>query len=167
MDTIASETELPGQPQMQVSPVRVLDSARSLLRLAQRFAGAVLVLAALGLWIVPGASWASELALVKLAVSLAMGFSGLALWQMGQPVRSVEIELDTENLEARVIMNVMGRTTTVLNCRFNDLQRVDVDGDSLRLWDKNGRFLAEVDMCRPEVRSRLLRALEETGLLSK
>ena len=169
MNTSLSDTGAIGTSQpsrVRVNPVRAMDNARSLLRVVQRFSGAALVLAALGLWIVPGASWAAELALVKLAVSLGMGFTGLALWQIGTNTRQVEIELDTESLEARVIMNSMGRSITILNCRFNDLSRVDVHGNTLKLWDCEGNYLAEVDMCRPEVRDRLLRALEDAGLMT-
>ena len=144
---------------------RFAEGARSIFGVAQRFSGAVLVLAALGLWVIPGASWSADLALVKLTFSLALGFSGLALWQMGASSERVEIELDTETYEARVIINVMGRAIRVLNCRFNDLQRAEIDGDSLRLWGQDGHFLAEVDMCHPQVRRRLITALRKTGLL--
>ena len=84
---------------------------------------------------------------------------------MGASSERVEIELDTETYEARVIINVMGRAIRVLNCRFNDLQRAEIDGDSLRLWGQDGHFLAEVDMCHPQVRRRLITALRKTGLL--
>ena len=148
-----------------ISPVRLVDGARSAFRVAQRFSGAGLVLAALALWILPGASWAGDLALVKLTLSLAMGFSGLALWQMGSVSNRVEIELDTTTSEVKVMVNAMGRRMKVLHCRFNDLQRAELDGNSLRLWDSEGHFLAEVDMCSPEVKRRLMAAMENSGLL--
>lgn len=150
---------------IRINPLRLMDNARSLMRLVQRLIGAALVLAALALWALPGASWASDLLLFKLAFSLAMGFSGLALWQMGTASRQVEIELDTETYEVRVIMNVMGRSIDIMQCRFNDLQRVEIEKNILRLWDGGGNFLAEVDMVRPEVKDRLMRALKNTNLL--
>lgn len=151
--------------QVLINPMRLVDGARSFFKLLQRLLGAALVLAALGLWIIPGASWAADLALVKLSFSLAMGFSGLALWQLGTVVNRIEIELDTKTYEARVVVNAMGRTVTMMQCRFNELQRVDLDKDTLRLWDKNGHFLAEIDLCQPIVKERLLSALRDAGLV--
>ena len=150
---------------VSINPVRLVNSARGIFSVLQRFSGATLVLAAFGLWAVPGASWAADLALVKLTFSLAMGFSGLALWQMGSTSERVEIELDTDTFEARIVVKVMGRSIRVLNCRFNELQRAEVRGDTLHLWDGQGRFLAEVDMCHPQVKKRLTVALQKTGLL--
>ena len=153
-----------GKPgEVKLNPVRLVDGARSVLRTVQRFAGATLVLAALGLWVTPGASWAADLALFKLTLSLAMGFSGLALWQLGTNATRFEIELDTENHEVRLMRMVHGRMRPMVRCRFNELGRVEQNGDILRMWDGDGTFLAEVELCEAVARARLLEAIRSAG----
>lgn len=149
--------------EVRLNPVRLVDGARSVLRTVQRFAGAALVLAALGLWVTPGANWAMDVALFKLALSLAMGFSGLALWQMGTGSAHFEIELDTEASEVRLTRMIHGRMRPVVRCRFNELGRIEQDGDVLRLWDADETFIAEVEMCEAGARAKLLEAFRCAG----
>jgi hypothetical protein len=153
-----------GKPgQVKLNPVRLVDGARSILRTIQRFAGAVLVLAAFGLWVTPGANWAVDVALFKLTLSLAMGFSGLALWQMGTGSAHFEIEMDTDVGEVRLMRMIHGRMRPVVRCQFNKLGRVDQEGDILRLWDAEGTFIAEVEMCEASARAKLLEAFRCSG----
>lgn len=149
--------------EVRLNPVRLVDGARSILRTIQRFAGATLVLAALGLWVTPGANWAMDVALFKLSLSLAMGFSGLALWQMGTGCAHFEIELDTDAGEVRLTQMIHGRMRPVVRCRFNELARIEQDGDVLRLWDGSGTYIAEVEMCEPSARAKLLEAFRYAG----
>lgn len=153
-------------PQVSMSPSNLFEGARSIYCLLQRGLGAIFVLAALALWVLPGASWTGDDAIVKLAVSLTLGFSGLALWQMGSKSHRLEIELDTETYEVRLSIVIMGKAISVLNCNFNDLSRVDQSGDHLTLWSAHGEILAQVEMCQSEVRKRLPIALQEAGLLN-
>lgn len=148
---------------VKLNPVRLVDGARSVLRTIQRFCGAVLVLAALGLWVTPGANWAMDVALFKLALSLAMGFSGLALWQLGTACQHFEIELDTDQGEVRLMQMIHGRMRAVVRCRFNELGRIEQDGDVLRLWDGNGNYIAEVELCEARTRAKLLEAFRHAG----
>lgn len=148
---------------IKINPVRLVDGARSVLRTIQRFLGASLVLAALGLWVAPGANWAADLALFKLTLSLAMGFSGLALWQMGMNAARFEIELDTKSNEVRMMRMIHGRMRPVVRCRFTELGRVEQEGDVVRLWDSENNFLAEVELCEAQARARLLAAFRQAG----
>lgn len=148
---------------IKINPLRLVDGARSVMRTVQRFFGASLVLAAFGLWIAPGANWAMDLALIKLTVSLAMGFSGLALWQLGSNAGRFEIELDTKTNEVRMMRMIHGRMRPVVRCRFAEMGRVEQDGDILRLWDSENNFLAEVELCEAQMRARLLEAFRQAG----
>lgn len=62
--------------------VRALDTGRTLGRLARRVTGAGLILAAAGLWLAPGSSWAADILLIKLVLSLVAGASG---WRWSRP----------------------------------------------------------------------------------
>ncbi|WP_238364423.1 hypothetical protein [Mesobacterium pallidum] len=46
--------------------------------------GAALLLAALGLWLVPGSSWSAELLLIKLSMTALFGLGGLSFVQAGR-----------------------------------------------------------------------------------
>jgi hypothetical protein len=92
-----------------------------------------------------------------------MGFSGLALWQVGTNSTRFEIELDTDSHEVRLTRMIQGRMRPVLRCRFGDLGRVEVNGDMLRIWDGDERFLAEVEMCDSAARERLISAIRSAG----
>ncbi|MFP4327813.1 MAG: hypothetical protein ACLFQL_07370 [Paracoccaceae bacterium] len=54
-------------------------AGRPIAGLVSGIAGAGLVAAALGLWVLPGASMAADLLLMKLGLSLFLGLGGLAL----------------------------------------------------------------------------------------
>lgn len=151
-------------PQVSVRPSNLFEGARSVWALAQRGAGAVFVLAALGLWVLPGA-WSDTDALLKLAVSLTLGFSGLAMWQLGGKSHKLEIELDTETYEFSLSVMLMGKSIPLLTCNLTDLDHVEHRGSSLRFWNTQGQMIAEVEMWQDELRDRLPDVLHEAGLL--
>jgi hypothetical protein len=163
MSAFADEQSQNGESQINFSTVRIVDGARSFIRALQRVFGAGLVLSAFLLWLAPGSTWAADLALFKLTTSLALGFSGLALWQVGVSASRFDIELDTEAREVRLVRCQNARMTVVLRCRFADLSRVEQEGDTLRLWDSSGTYLAEVEMCDAAMRKKLMDAMKSVG----
>lgn len=58
--------------------------ANHLFRAVSTLFGAALVLAALGLWLVPGSSWSAELMLIKLSMTALFALGGLSFLQAGR-----------------------------------------------------------------------------------
>ncbi|MEL7126030.1 MAG: hypothetical protein AAF822_10870 [Pseudomonadota bacterium] len=146
--------------------VRTVDGGRWLGRVARRFGGVVLVLAALGLWLQPGAAFDQDVMLFKLALSAFMGLAGFALIRSGRPERTVEVEVDLERDVLRLVRPAatpLSRPVLVHRCAFSNLGAVDVVSHMVRMWDRNGQLLAEVPLADPETRYALLCALSAHG----
>ncbi|WP_425039209.1 hypothetical protein [Primorskyibacter sp. S187A] len=60
----------------------------TLLRLARRFTGVILMFAAAGLWIAPGASWDGDLAFMKVGVFFFFALIGLTMFASGRAPKS-------------------------------------------------------------------------------
>lgn len=152
-------------PSAPAEPARMVDGRRWLVRGAQRMSGVALILAALGLWLQPGASFDADLALIKLALSLLLGFAGLAILQAGRARAMVQVELDTLRREVRLV-RVMGRAKELVSrTKMVDLGGAEVDGNLVRLYDPSGALLADVAMTDPFTRSSLINALRDSGKL--
>lgn len=147
--------------------VRIADGGRMLVRAAQRFAGVTLGLAALGLWLAPGAGWESDVMLFKLILSLTAVIAGLALLQSSVRPRAPQIEIDTIRREVRLVRPSKSRARAVLQrCAFADLGRVERVGAHLRLWDHEDVFMAEVTMSDRASLNSLVSALCDAGKLA-
>lgn len=147
-----------------VEPARLLDGGRWLARGAQRLGGVALVLAAAALWLQPGAMLDADVVLIKLGVSLAAGFIGLALVQGARARPSVQVAIDTVRREVRLeregaTPRVIGRTA------FADLGRAEHLGGMVRLWADDGTLIAEVALTDPATQRTLLGALRDAGKL--
>lgn len=157
-----SETETPS-----IETARVVDGGRMILRGLQRLCGVALVLAAMGLWIAPGASWDSEIVLFKLVLSVMAGLAGGGL--IGASVRppAPEVEIDVARREVRLVRRAQGAPRVVLQCcAFDALSRVERSGPVLKLWDRGGRFLAEVNLSDHLSRNRFVMGLRDAGKLA-
>ncbi|MBU2982562.1 hypothetical protein KO498_12150 [Lentibacter algarum] len=115
-------------------------------RLFNVFAGAVLLLAALGLWAMPGAVWDNGLMLFKLMITIALMASGFA---MIAPVRRriPEVNLDprSERLEV-VVRNEFGRVVRSQVYEYKDLSEIDVRGGVFIARDHQGRSVVELPL---------------------
>ena len=146
--------------------VRTVDGARWLARGAQQFTGVVLLMAVVGLWLQPGAAFDQELMLVKLALSAFAGMAGAALIRGGRVQRGVEIEIDLNDEELRLVRpqaSGHGAPDVVHRCSFAALGSVDMTPHMARMWDAQGGLLAEVPLADPQTRAALLRALRAHG----
>lgn len=143
----------------------MVDGQRWVTRIAQRLGGITLVLASVGLWVTPGALWGTDLALIKLGVSLLMGFAGLAILHAGRTQHTVEVEIDTVRREVRLVRGRGKDRTVVSRTSLFDLGPAEVHGNMIRLWAPDGALVAEVAMTDAGVRSSLTSALRDAGKL--
>ncbi len=150
------------------APARTLDGARWVARVVQRFGGVVLILAAFGLWLQPGALWDADLMLFKFAISLVMGFAGLALIQSGRALPSAQVEIDTVRREVRLVRSGLRqakRDRVIARTGFDALGSADMLGQMVRLWAQDGTLIAEVALSDPDTRRGLISALRDAGKL--
>ena len=146
--------------------VRTVDGARWLARGAQQFTGVVLLMAVVGLWLQPGAAFDQEIMLVKLALSCFAGMAGAALIRGGRVQRGVEIEIDLNGEELRLVRpqaSGHGAPDVVHRCGFAELGPVEIVSQMARVWGADGSLLAEVPMADPHTRLALMRALRAHG----
>lgn len=144
---------------------RMVSGQRWLTRSGQKIAGTALMLAAAGMWVLPGASWDADVALIKLGLTVGVGLAGLTAWMAGRSVPLVEIEIDTVRREVRLVRGKAKSRTLVSRTRIGDLGQAEVCGTMVRLWDGNGSLLAEVAMSDPAVRRSLTTVLRDEGKL--
>lgn len=72
---------------MDTAPTHIknmVEDHRWALRGTQRMIGVALILAAAGLWVLPGASWEADVALMKLALTLLFGLVGFTIMPLGR-----------------------------------------------------------------------------------
>ncbi|WP_299549368.1 hypothetical protein [uncultured Tateyamaria sp.] len=133
--------------------------------IASRATGGLLVLASFGLWLEPGSQTAMDLVLMKLGVSLFLGFAGLTLMQDKPRMHEPEVQIDTVRREVRITRPDGGRRSIIRRIAIRDLGRAEVVGDVIRLTAANGEFLAAVSLPDPEMWSSLHDALQDAGKL--
>lgn len=148
-------------------PLSMADGGRMILRGAQRLIGASLTLAALGLWLAPGASWESDVMLFKLILSITAVLAGIGFMSASGRPRAPEVEIDTIRREVRVIRKMRGAAPVILqSCKFSKLSRAEQAGPVIRLWDKGGQFLAEVALTDRQSFANLVAGLRDEGKLA-
>lgn len=131
----------------------------------QRAFGTLLFVAIVALWFAPGADMSSELFGTKMLFSIVSGFMAIALWQASFNRARVSYEIDTIRRQVRLMKSTRQGPTVLRSCRFDDLARVEREGHSVRLWDADGSFLADVSLRDASMRTSLLRALTDAGKL--
>lgn len=136
-----------------------------MVRGSMSFLGAALMLAAAGLWIAPGSDWSADLLLIKLVVSLVIGFTGLALLQQGQTPAAAEVEVDTVRREIRLVRRSLRGDELVSRTKYEDMDRAELNGAHLILWGQDDVMLAEVALTDPVLRRSLLSGLSDAGKL--
>lgn len=147
------------------APVRMVDAARMIGRAVQSTAGAGFVAAAFALWLWPGAAWSGEIALMKMGLSLGLGFVGLALLQSGHVDGNRELQIDADRGEVRLVRRARHNGSVLACCSFEELGRAEMQGEMVRLWDMTGRLIAEVPLSDPDTRRNLIDALRTAGKL--
>lgn len=110
-----------------------------------RFAGVVLMLAAVGIWLLSGSLWDAEMMLLRLGVSVVFMCLGLALLHAGRRTARDEIHLDQRARELRHIRRGHDGIARVRQrLALHDLAEVVIDEDRLLLRGICGRILLEL-----------------------
>ena len=149
------------------NPVRMADGGRMIIRGAQRLLGVSLALAAVGMWLAPGASWENDVMLFKLILSLMAILAGVGLLQASAKPKAVEVEIDTIRREVRLMRPAPdGSFALIEHCAFADLARAERDDTLIRLWGPSNKLLAEVNMSDRAVLHTLVSGLRDTGKLA-
>lgn len=147
-------------------PVRITDGGRMVLRAFARLTGVALTVAAVGIWIAPGASWESDVMLFKLVLSLSAILAGIGMMQSSSRPAAPEVEIDSIRREVRLQRTQRGAAPEVLKrCTFADLSRAEVNGSHVRLYDADATLLTEVTLRDRNALSSLLAGLEDAGKL--
>jgi hypothetical protein len=147
-------------------PLRIADTGHMIIRGAQRVAGAALVIAALGLWLVPGSSMESDVVLLKLILTLTAALAGLGLMQASVVQSEMQVEVDTIRREVRMVRRQRNATGTVVQTApFSELGGAEIDGAMIRIWDQSGLLLAEVAPLERKAFSSLVAGLRDEGKL--
>ncbi len=110
-----------------------------------RFVGVVLMLAAVGIWLMSGSLWDAEMMLLRLGVSVVFMCMGLVLLHAGRRTARDEIHLDLRAGELRHVRrghDGIARVRQQLAMR--DLSEVVIDEDRLLLRGNCGQVLLEL-----------------------
>ena len=130
---------------------------RIILRALFRFTGAVFILCAPGLWLLPGSSIDPSLMLYKLGASIFFVFCGCALILRNKVYSQPEVYFDPVRREMRILQrNDRGRPMTVLRRAYASLGAVRITDRQVEIWDVDGSVLLRLPLADPEAR-RVLR----------
>lgn len=120
-------------------------AGRQALAGAARFAGVVLMLSALGIWILSGPLWDAEMMLVRLAISVLFMSLGLMLLHAGRGRVRDEVHLDTRAQQLRHVQRGRdGIARTRQTFAMSDLGEITVDDDVLILRSRAGDIVMEL-----------------------
>ncbi|UYV35855.1 hypothetical protein N4R57_12365 [Rhodobacteraceae bacterium D3-12] len=109
------------------------------------FFGVVLCVAALGLWLVPGASFDPALMLIKLGLSIFLMIGGSMFLVAARRDTHPEVQLDSRRGILRVIeRNDRGRVEDTFEVAYDDLSEVDFRDGMLIARDHHGQSILEV-----------------------
>lgn len=140
-----------------VLPVRLgYDGDTAVISGIFRLAGSALVLAAPGLWLIPGSSFEADLALMKLWSSVFFAFCGIALLMRNKLSVPPDVIFDPIRRELRVEKTVVrARPQTLLRRRYESLGRAVISPREIELWDVDGSVLMRLPIPDAETRCAL------------
>lgn len=160
--TITSDYIAGGHP--YTATVGSADGVRMVLRVGQRVLGAALLLSSSGLWLMPGASFSSEVMLFKMALSILALMAGFWLVLAGQKPAMPEIEIDTVRRELRMTRSgPLGAQLVLERVGFAELSKIERRGPAFSFWDQSGRFIVDIQISDRRMLETLLSALRDSG----
>ncbi len=125
-----------------------------------RVMGIGFIMAAPGMWLVPGSDYTPELLLLKFGSSLFFFLCGLALLMRNHQSALPEVYFDPIRRELRVLQkNNKGRPETVLRRSYDSLGGVMLSTNSIELWDQDGTTLMQLPLQDDEARRALRKQL--------
>lgn len=121
-----------------------------------RFTGAVLILCAPGLWLLPGSNVDPALMLYKLGASIFFLFCGTALILRNKSLAQPEVYFDPIRREMRILQkNAEGRPQTVLRRSYDTLGKAKIGKRQLEIWDVDGSVLVSIPLTDDDARDAL------------
>lgn len=136
--------------------------ARGLVRLGLRLAGAGLVLAVPGLWLLPSHTADPAMMLVKLLVSFALFGGGmLGLHAARRPDTRPEVQIDRRARELRVLTPVPGGTRRVAVHPLDELCELSLRDGLLSARDRSGHLVVSLDVAQGRSERVLRKALAD------
>ncbi|MDF1727188.1 MAG: hypothetical protein P1U53_05485 [Sulfitobacter sp.] len=144
-------------------PERLVDGAIVLMRALARVFGLGLVMAASGLWLLPGSLFVENLLLMKLGLSVCAACAGLGFMQHGVVPPQPDVQIDTRMNTIRIVEWTQMHNPVILQeCAFDRLSHVEREGHQLRFWDNDSEFLTEVTISDEATMERVLQRLRES-----
>lgn len=129
---------------------------QALVRTVFRIVGTALILTAPLMWVMPGSSFAPEVALIKLGASLFFFLCGLALLMRNHVDTLPEVYFDPIRREMRVLQkNDRGRPQVVMRRSYDSLGGARITARAIELWDVDGSVLMRLPVENPDVRQAL------------
>jgi len=164
---MAASADIAPVKRLTTQPAGISDGAPVLLRGVHRLAGVSLALAAVGIWVAPGATWDTDVMLFKLALSSAALVAGFGLIQAGVRPVQPEIQIDTIRREIRVVRTQAKGPSEVTNrCAFAQLSRVERTGNHVRMYGPDDALIADVTLTQRAALNSLIAGLQDAGKLS-
>lgn len=159
----------PDAPKLQ-DGLRALtaDGGCALLRGISRFMGAVLVLSAVGIWLVPVVTGDPGLVMMKLLVSVCLACVGAVLVEAGRSGSSQEVHLDTDAGELRHMRRYCdGRAEVIMSYDFGELADIRMTEGLLTVIANDGAVVVQLPLSAvgnlPQMRQMLDRALAKAA----
>lgn len=150
-----------------IKPAKPLKCEGSLGRTLQRILGVAMLIMAAALWLNSGAGWGSDVIGFKIFLSSIAAAAGIGLLYVSAEPFKTEIEIDAARREIRLVRHCpAGMSAVAQRCAFADLSKAERNGDTVRLWDKGGAFLAEVTLDDRPSLLNLVSGLRAAGKLA-
>lgn len=139
-----------------------LRSAHAVNRGGRVFFGSVLIISALGLWLVPTAGADAALQMMKLLMSVIMICLGVMfLMSIDRGSEKPEIQIDTQKRELRILrLDKNCRSFVSDRYALNDLGKVMLKSKRLTALDAAGKLLFQVPVSSSETEQALRNALD-------
>ncbi|MCM2561017.1 hypothetical protein M8756_01845 [Lutimaribacter sp. EGI FJ00015] len=129
-------------PRLQARPAR---QAFAALSASLRFMGVVMILSAVGIWLVPVTAGDGAMVLMKLLVSLLFGCMGAVIVQWGRDGRTDEIHIDTGAGELRhVSRSCDGGMRLRARYRLDELSDIRLQDGKLTVLGQGGAALVQL-----------------------
>lgn len=118
-----------------------------LVKSAVRFAGAVLILSSVGIWLVPVTDGDAAMVLMKLLVAVVFACVGVILIEAGDPRTQDEVQIDIKARELRIYSGGCGRHGRSMGrYDFDDLADVRLDDNMLTVIARSGAVVVQLPM---------------------
>lgn len=119
----------------------------SVSNLLLRLLGGCMVIAATGIWLVPGAGSDPQMALIRVGISVVLLFLGLCLALTRERSSCPEIQFDAKRREMRVEeVRHDGRPVVILRRSYASIGAARFTSKSVQLLEWNGKLLIELPL---------------------